>query len=127
MKPIMIDTSIWIDYFRGDFRDTELIEHGLNQGFVYITGPILAELLQGVKTAKEYTILSRCISAVPFVECAFKEWLKAGKISLGLRKKGLTIPLTDIIISVAAAKIGAVIYTRDSYFKKIPGVELYSN
>ena len=126
MKSIMVDTSIWIEYFRGKFHDTDLIEQGLQLGFIYITGPILAELLQGVRTVKERTALSRCISAVPFVECEYKDWIKAGKISFGLRKKGVTVPLTDIIIAVAAMKIGAAIYTQDSHFKIIPGADLYS-
>lgn len=127
MRPIMVDTSIWIEYFRGNFHDTDLMEHGLNQGYIYITGPILAELLQGVRTAKEHSMLSRCIGAVPFVECEYRDWTKAGKISFGLRKKGITVPLTDIIIAVAAMKIGAAIYTRDSHFKVIPGAELYKS
>ncbi|PKM79955.1 MAG: PIN domain nuclease [Firmicutes bacterium HGW-Firmicutes-14] len=125
MRRIMVDTSIWIEYFRGNFCDTNLIEQGLSLGYVYITGPIVAELLQGVKTSGEHKALSRCISAVPFVECGYQDWVKAGNISFNLRKKGVTVPLTDIIIAVAAIKIEAAVYTRDRHFKEIPGVKLF--
>ncbi len=125
MKRIMVDSSVWIEYFRGNFHNTGLIEQGLRQGHVYITGPIVAELLQGVKTAGEHAALSRCIGAVSFVECAYKDWLEAGNISFNLRKKGITVPLTDIIIAVVAKKIEAAIYTRDKHFEEIPGVSLF--
>lgn len=123
---IMVDTSIWIQYFRGKLgQNEELIERGLNQNFVCVTGPILAELLQGVKSAKEYEMLGQCIDAIPYVNCEYGDWIKAGEMAFELRRKGITIPLSDIIIAAVAIRIGAEIYTRDQHFEKITAAKIY--
>lgn len=125
---IMVDTSIWIQYFRGKLgQNEELIERGLNQNFICVTGPIVAELLQGVKSAKEYGMLGQCIDAIPYVNCEYGDWVKAGEIAFGLRKKGITIPLSDIIIAAVALRIDARVYTRDRHFEKIAAVRLYQD
>jgi len=64
--------------------------------------PVISELLQGVRTNHEYLALLNCIDAIPYIEVKNEDWKKAGKISFNLRKEGLTIPLTNIIISAIA-------------------------
>jgi len=122
---IIVDTSIWIEYFKSTLSNSEFIEKGLNEGFVYITGPIISELLQGVSTKKEYIMLSQSIGAVPFFDCQYNDWITAGNISFSLRKKGIIIPLTDVVIAAVAIRNNAKIYTLDQHFKKIPEVDLY--
>ncbi len=123
-KKVIIDTSIWIEYFRGNSQNEGFIEKGLSEGSIYITGSIVSELLQGVKTQKEYDILSKCIEAIPFINCEYKDWITAGSISLNLRKKGITVPLTDIVIASVAMRINAKIYTLDKHFERIDGIDL---
>lgn len=122
---IIVDTSIWIEYFKNTLSNSKFIEKGLNEGFIYITGPIISELLQGVRTQKEYTMLSQSIGAVPFLDCQYYDWITTGNISFSLRKKGIIIPLTDIIIAAVAIRNGAKIYTLDQHFKQIPAIDLY--
>ncbi len=130
MKPIfketvIVDTSVWIEYFKNNPRYVEIIESGLIKGNVYITGPIIAELLLGIKSDKEHSLLSSHIEAVPFLECGSAEWKKAGEISFIIRKSGLTIPLTDVIIAATAINNNASVLTLDAHFSLIPGVVLY--
>jgi predicted nucleic acid-binding protein len=122
---IIVDTSIWIEYFKNTLINSKFIEKGLNEEFVYITGPIISELLQGVRTQKEYIMLSQSIGAVPFLNCHYNDWITAGNISFSLRKKGIIIPLSDIIIAAVAIRNDAKIYTLDKHFKQIPAVDLY--
>jgi len=120
----LIDTSIWIEYFRGKSAHTEFIEAGLNDGSVYITGPIISELLQGVKSEKEFDMLASCVDAIPFLECETIDWMNTGKLSFNLRKKGITVPITDSLIAVIASRYKMRILTLDNHFKKIPDVKL---
>ncbi|MFW5980582.1 MAG: PIN domain-containing protein [Halanaerobiaceae bacterium] len=122
---IIVDTSIWIDYFKYE-KNVEFIENGLMNEKIFVVGPVVSELLQGVKTEKEYNKLINCIEAIPFIDTSFKDWKKAGTISYKLRRRGLTIPLTDIIISAIALNNQVFIYSKDEHFKKVPEVNLYS-
>lgn len=121
---IIIDTCIWIEYFKGNFTNEYILEQGLNEGSVYITGPIISELLQGVKTRKEYSMLYKCIGAIPFINCEYSDWIAAGNISFDLRKRGITVPLTDVIIAAVAMRNNAKVYSFDKHFQNIPGLEL---
>lgn len=122
---IIVDTSIWIEYFKNNKNVGKIVDDGLRKGIIYILGPIISELLQGVKTQKEYNKLSECIDAIPYFECEFKDWVKAGHISFSLKKKGLTVPLTDIVISAVSINRKAKIFTLDKHFALIPETELF--
>jgi predicted nucleic acid-binding protein len=39
-----------------------------------------------------------------------------------LDRKGVVLPLTDVVIARCAMRIGAVVLTYDRHFKDIPGV-----
>lgn len=49
-----------------------------------------------------------------------------GIISLELRKKGITVPLTDVLIASVAMRCKMKIYTLDKHFPVIPGVTAYN-
>ena len=122
---IIVDTSIWIEYFKNKAEITAIIDKGLLAGTVYMAGPVVSELLQGVKTEQEFEKLLGCIDAVPFIDSNFEDWRLAGSISFRLRKDGLTIPLTDLIIAAISINNKAYVYSLDHHFKLIPDVHLF--
>ena len=87
---IIVDTSRWIDYFQEEREVVEFIEKGLMNDMIYTVGPIIAELLQGVKSENEYEILLNCIEAVPAVKTSIQDWKKAGELANELRRNGIT-------------------------------------
>jgi predicted nucleic acid-binding protein len=48
-----------------------------------------------------------------------------GDLSAQLLRKGVTLPLSDLLIAVLAIEYGCRLYSLDTHFKKIPGVTLY--
>lgn len=122
---VIVDTPIWIEYLRGNSSFEKTIEDGLIRGRIYVTGPIVAELLQGVKNEKELQMLSKHIDAIPYLECGEEAWRKAGLLSFSLMKVGKTLPLTDILIAAVAMQHEASIFTLDGHFERIPEISLY--
>ena len=123
---ILVDTSVWIEYLRNNPEITGIIDTELSNNNIYTTGPVITELLQGVKTENELKLLSDHIDALIYLECGINHWKKAGQISFKLRKSGLKIPVTDVIIATVAIENGAFVYTLDNHFKHIPDVRLYN-
>ncbi len=123
-QKIIVDTSIWIEYFKNNQKYVPFIEDSLNLENILISGPIISELLHGVKGEKEYKLLSESISAVPFAECIYDDWIKTGEALYNLKKKGITVPLTDVLISVIAIRHDASILTLDKHFKSIDMIKL---
>ena len=52
-----------------------------------------------------------------------------GEVARSLRQRGETLPLTDLVIAVAAARAGYTLWSLDSDFERIvpvqDGLELY--
>ena len=123
MKTI-VDTSVWVQYFKSQPNIAEKIDQGLLSGTVYMVGPVVAEVLQGARTEKDYTALYNSIDGVPFIETNFSDWRLAGELSFKLKEKGVTLPLTDCLIAAISINNNAFVHTLDQHFTQIPGVNL---
>lgn len=126
-QKIIVDTSVWIEYFKNDPEITKIIDEGLYKNTIYLVGIVMAELLQGAKSKEEMRALLKCIDAVPYLNCGMKDWTDAGCVSFSLRKSGITVPLSDIIIFSIAQNDNAIIFTKDKHFNLIPGVRLFQS
>ncbi len=123
---VLADTSIWIEYFnKPDSSAGESLENLLKEGRVLGAGLVLTELLQGAKIEREFKLILEGVAALPFLETKLTTWIDAGRISFSLRKKGITIPVTDIILGSLALESHCLIFTLDPHFNKIPGIKLY--
>jgi len=122
---IIVDTSIWIEYFKKKAEIVAFIDRELLLGTTYMVGPVVSELLQGVKTEQELDRLLGCIDVVPFLEASIADWRLAGLISFRLRKDGLAIPLTDLLIGAISINNRAYVYSLDHHFHFIPEVLMY--
>ena len=122
---IIADTSIWIEYFKGNVKMADFLEEHLLNNKIHIDGIIIAELLQGIKSKKESEAVRASIDAIPYVEITYEDWVLAGDLSNELRKKGRTVPLTDIATAAAAIHHNMFVATLDRHFETIPGVKLW--
>jgi predicted nucleic acid-binding protein len=91
-----------------------------------MTGIILAEILQGIKSPREAKAVKKSLETLPFIDAPQRIWQLAGEMSASLRKKGITIPLSDIVIGVIAGEKNYEILTLDRHFNKIPNVIIYN-
>ncbi len=117
---VLVDTSAWIDYLRessgkaGDIA-AQLIQ--LDRAF--LTGPVIAELLHGCRGKRETAQLQVLFSAVPCLDIIRADWTAAGDALRELREKGLTVPLTDVLIAVVAARNKMAVLTLDKHFQHL--------
>ena len=122
---ILPDTSVWIAYFRNrNARLVSRLETGMMQDRVAMNGIILAELVQGLKNESEKDVLVRLLGALHVLELPFAEWAHVGELSSQLRRRGITLPLTDITIAASAIRHDAMVMTMDAHFQQIPGLSL---
>ncbi len=126
MMKIIVDTSVWIEYLRNRPILAETLDRYLLAGKIFTVGPVIAELLQGAKTEKDYQALKSSIHGLPFIETSLENWIDAGSISFKLRRKGVTVPITDCVIAAVAIHQNASIMTYDRHFANIPNLKLES-
>ncbi len=98
---VLVDTSVWIDYFRGcDSPQTNRLDGLLDEERVVTGDLIIAELMQGFRTATQLAAAQQIIARLEYFDLVGREVaLKAAENYRFLRKNGITVRKTiDIII-----------------------------
>lgn len=114
---VLVDTSVWIEFFRKHEPYHSIVTRLIDDEQVYSCGIILAELMQGAKSDKELAVLDDFPRVFPFIAETPQLWAAAGKLAFQLRRKGVTIGLSDCYIAVAAASVRAQVATLDGHFQ----------
>ncbi len=99
---ILVDTSVWIDYFNGiDSLETDTLDKALGNETVAIGDLILIEILQGFRTDKQYNMAKELLEPLQkFEMLGLDIAVKTADNYRKLRKKGMTIRKTaDVIIA----------------------------
>ena len=114
---ILVDTSIWIDFFSDNQEQAEKLEFLIRENNqACICGIVLQEVLQGVKDKKEYRAVKERLSKLPFLNTDKGTYLLAAEIYRGLRGKGITIPGIDVTIAATAIQNQLPLFTTDRHF-----------
>jgi predicted nucleic acid-binding protein len=119
---VIIDTSVWIDYFRGGNHPlSQMVDEIINGGEVCAPGIVLAELIQGARSEREISIIEDMIETFTFLDMGPGNggWVEAGKLSHAMKKAGAAVHLADCLIAVLARKNGCRIITRDRHFQAL--------
>jgi hypothetical protein len=127
---VLIDTSVWIDYFKGgNSQLIDKVEVFIKDEAVYVPKVVIAELIQGAKSKKETKIIEELTDAFSIIDQGEETWKRVGVLSHRLKRKGKTCNLIDCYIAIIAKENGCKVFTLDPHFQKIKkeaGIELIS-
>jgi len=114
----LVDSSVWIFALRKEpvVQIRDRIDSLLKEDTVVTTGLIKLEILAGAKIDKEYRRLKSRFDALESIETDDELWQNACEHGFKLRRKGLTVPFTDILIASCALQVGAVLVHADAHF-----------
>ncbi len=98
---ILVDSSVWIGYFNGVINpQTDWLDSALGKEIIIVGDIILAEVLQGFKSDRDFNKAKELLSNFRFMEMLGQELaIESAKNYRFLRKKGVTVHKTiDVII-----------------------------
>ncbi len=122
---LLIDTSVWIDVFRGAMPDFEASLKGhVRARRVAVVGQVVAELTQGIREKREQQALVDGMSGLVWIETGREVWLLSGQLSSQARFAGQTVKLGDCVIAAAAVLHGCTVLTRDEDFLRLKGLDV---
>ena len=87
-----------------------------------LTGIVLAELFQGVRSEQELSELREALGALIWIETSRRTYARAGRLGFELRRRGITVPVTDCIVAAASESAGGHILTLDAHFQRLAEV-----
>jgi predicted nucleic acid-binding protein len=121
---ILVDSSVWIDYFNGnDTPQTLTLDNLLGVELLGIGDLILTEVLQGFRTDADYHTAKRLLTSLTaFNMLGCEMAIKSADNFRALRKQGITIRKTiDVIIATFCIENGHSLLFCDKDF--IPFVD----
>jgi predicted nucleic acid-binding protein len=116
---ILVDSSVWIDYFKGTITaQTEILDRLLGQEPLAIGDLILTEVLQGFESERDFNDASKMLTSLMVVELGGQEIaIQAAKNLRALRRLGVTVRKTiDTVIATRCIESGYALLHNDRDF-----------
>jgi len=88
----------------------------LKENVIITTGIVKLEILGGTKTQNEFERLKTRLDSLDMVETDTVLWEEAYRLSFELRRKGITVPYTDILIAACALRTESTVVHADAHF-----------
>ncbi|MGC9341140.1 MAG: PIN domain-containing protein [Bacteroidales bacterium] len=109
---IILDTSIWIEYFKGNDEYFDICQQLIEKGEVKTIEIIFAELLQGARNKREIEMIKAYFELLPKVEKGHL-YLLAGEYAQKEKLINKGIGLIDACIITATITSGSKLWTLD--------------
>lgn len=125
---VLVDTSVFIAYLKGQHtHETTALEALMNQAAPFgITSVIYQELLQGVRTEREYSLLKEYLDTQRFFELlnGRESYAAAAKMFFRCQKKGITVRKSaDLLIAQVAIENRLALLHADNDFTQLSRIE----
>ena len=116
-KPVLIDTSVWIELLRHSSHPLRLrLDRLVAADRARLCGVVIAELLQGAAGPKETAAVEELAKDIPVLESNDKTWIASGRLSHKLRQQGTTLGLIDCYIAALAQDHRCLLLSLDKHF-----------
>lgn len=117
MKNVLVDSSVWIDYFK-DAKNSSDLDELISQNLLVVNELILAELTPFLKL-KNQTKLIRLLNQVKLAPLNI-DWVQISDIQVKCLKNGSNgVGIPDLIIAQNAKQHELQIFSLDKHFKFI--------
>lgn len=118
MISYLVDTSIWVDFFRGKSeaiknRVLDLVANNR----VYYNGIVISELLTGAKSQKQFDFIIDNFSGLNYLEMDKDFFVYSSRIIYQLKRSGLTLPMSDVFIAAHAKQNNLIVFSKDKHFE----------
>ena len=116
MSAVVVDTSVWIDFFAG--RPTERLEDALRLGAVIVPPIVVSEILSGVRP-RDRASMADFLANLALASVPLAHWIAVGDLRATLARRGLSLSTPDAHIAQCALDRDALLLSHDGVFAKV--------
>ena len=118
---ILVDSSVWIEYYRpaGDPRYKRWVADAIRQDLVAVNPVIAAEILTFTRGREQYDAIASDFAAFHWAAVDRTVSLRASDLGYRLRRSGVTVPATDLLVFASAMEADAELMHHDAHFARI--------
>lgn len=113
---ILVDTSAWIDFFRGAGSLAARVDELLENDQAALCGPVITEIRRGLRSRAERTRVLPLLAGCHLLEQPAALWEEAGELGWYLSGRGAAVKSLDLLIAAYALAHAIPILTADRDF-----------
>jgi tRNA(fMet)-specific endonuclease VapC len=113
---ILVDTSVWIEFFRGRDPVASAVDEALADNEVAVCGPIETEIRRGIASKSERSKVLPLLESCHMLTQPSDLWAEAGELGFALRRRGVTPKTLDLLIAIYALSYSAMLLSVDKDF-----------
>lgn len=118
----LVDTNIFITWIRQGQTPVRHLQPFLLAGQTVSCGIIRVEVLRGIINPRVKTELTQLFDVIPEIPLSSSTLKNASDMAWSLDRKGIVLPVTDLLIAACALQARSELITTDSHFSLIPGL-----
>lgn len=122
MSDFLVDTSVWVAFFRGEAAAVARLDPLLAARRVAVAGPIYAEVLSGAPTRVVQDRLKTLFKSLSWLPEPEEVWDRVAETRFTLARQGYQAKLVEVMIALTAAQAGCTLLSQDRDFEKIQRV-----
>lgn len=129
LRMILVDTSVWIDHYRGtDSAEALWLNSAIrNDVDLCVCGIVLTEVLQGIKSIRHYRRVKQVMEALVYLQMFQNSYILAADLYRDARAQGKIIRSTiDCLIAACAISNDVPLLQKDKDFLAISSVSTLS-
>lgn len=121
-SPVLADSSFYIRLLRARQDPLRALALAAETGDVAICGVVRCEVGRALRPPALRQQFQEFWDLMINVPTDNRLWSEVEETLWQLDRRGIALPLTDVVIASCAQRIGAVVLTFDSHFNQIPNV-----
>lgn len=121
-SPVLADSSFYIRLLRQGQDPLQALAVAASTRDLVICGVVRCEVGRGLQAPKAREYFRAFWDVMINVPADARLWADVEQTLWELDRRGMVLPLTDVLIGCSAKRAGAVVLTHDRHFYDIPGV-----
>jgi predicted nucleic acid-binding protein len=114
---VIVDPCVWISFFgKLNSLENEVVGKLLETDRVALIGPIVAEVLMGLRRKDQADWVASRLKVVHYIDLNRDDWQTAADLGRDLASKGKKLRLTDLAVVAIARRCDCFVYSTDPHF-----------
>ena len=112
----LVDTSAWVDFFRGRGALAERVDELIQNDQAALCGPVITEIRRGLRSRTERGRVLALLEGCHILEQPADLWAEAGELGWWLGRRGARVKSLDLLIAAYALAHTVPLLTGDGDF-----------
>ena len=121
---LLVDSTVYIDLLRARQDPVEVLKPWLVRDEVLACGVVRCEVLRGIVNRNVHRRMIALFEVMPTLQTDEAAWDRTTEVAWSLDRRGVVLPVTDLVIAACAMRAGATIVSTDSHFRSIPDLRV---